>query len=132
MSPVDYLVVAAHPDDAEISVGGIIAGLVSSGGTVGILDLTNGEPTPFGNNFIRAEETAKASQKLGIRWRENLGLPNRSLENTLVASEKLATIFRVTRPKVLMTHHPVDAHPDHVAASALVDGARFWSKLTKT
>ena len=132
MSPVDYLVVAAHPDDAEISVGGIIAGLVSSGGTVGILDLTNGEPTPFGNNFIRAEETAKASQKLGITWRENLGLPNRSLENTLVAREKLATIFRVTRPKVLMTHHPVDAHPDHVAASALVDGARFWSKLTKT
>jgi LmbE family N-acetylglucosaminyl deacetylase len=25
-----------------------------------------------------------------------------------------------------------DAHPDHVAASALVDAARFWAKLTKT
>ena len=132
MEPVDYLVIAAHPDDAEISVGGIIASLVSSGAKVGILDLTDGEPTPFGNCEIRAIESARAASQLGITSRNNLGLPNRSLENSIINREKLATLFRLIRPKVLLTHHPIDAHPDHVAASALVDGARFWSKLTKT
>lgn len=132
MEPVDYLFVAAHPDDAEISAGGIIASLVSLGLKVGILDLTDGEPTPFGNSEIRAAESARAASLLGITWRENLGLPNRSLENSIIIREKLATIFRVTKPKVLLTHHPIDAHPDHVAASSIVDGARFWSKLTKT
>lgn len=129
---VDYLVVAAHPDDAEISVGGIITTLVASGASVGILDLTDGEPTPFGSPEIRAHETANATEVLGITWRGNLNLPNRSLQNTIDAREKLATIFRLSRPKVLLTHHPVDAHPDHVAASFMVDGARFWAKLTKT
>lgn len=132
MEPVDYLIIAAHPDDAEISVGGIIASLVSSGAKVGILDLTDGEPTPFGSSETRAIESAQAALQLGITFRGNLGLPNRSLENSLINREKLATYIRNLRPKVLITHHPIDAHPDHVAASALVDGARFWSKLTKT
>lgn len=132
LHPVDYLVVAAHPDDAEISVGGIISGLVTSGATVGILDLTDGEPTPYGSPEIRARETEEASRELGITWRANLGLPNRKLENSLAAREALANCFRRARPRVLLTHHPKDTHPDHVAASALVDGARFWAKLTKS
>ena len=33
---------------------------------------------------------------------------------------------------MLLTHFWEDAHPDHIAASALVDAARFWAKLSKT
>ena len=69
---------------------------------------------------------------LGLDWRENLGLPNRSLEATLEARAKLAGVFRVTRPKLLLAPYWVDAHPDHVAATQLIEAARFWSKLTKT
>src|SRR5262249_44096672 len=64
--------------------------------------------------------------------RDNLGLPNRELTADLEARRRLATVFRQVRPRVLLAPYWDDAHPDHVAASALVDAARFWAKLTKT
>ncbi len=131
-SLVDYLVVGCHPDDAEIGLGGTILMLKEKGYRVGVVDLTNGEPTPLGTPEIRARETAEATAKLGLDQRINLGLPNRSLENSLEARSRLAGIFRLWRPRVVFTHHWEDAHPDHVAASALTDAARFWAKLSKT
>lgn len=131
-SQVDYLVVASHPDDAEIGLGGTILLLKEKGYRVGVVDLTNGEPTPLGSPEIRARETAEATARLGLDQRINLGLPNRSLENSLEARARLAGIFRLWRPRVVFTHHWEDAHPDHVAASALTDAARFWAKLSKT
>jgi bacillithiol biosynthesis deacetylase BshB1 len=129
---IDYLIIAAHPDDAEISVGGTILALKAQGASVGILDLTSGEPTPFGTPEIRRRETDAASAVLGIDWRGNLGLPNRALTADLDARRQLAGMIRQLRPRFLLSHYWEDAHPDHVAASALVDAARFWSKLSKT
>jgi bacillithiol biosynthesis deacetylase BshB1 len=130
--PLDYLVVAPHPDDAELGVGGTIPLLLAEQAKVGVLDLTNGEPTPFGSLEIRLRETEAATAVLGLTWRGNLGLPNRSLEATLPARAKLASAFRLLRPRILFAPYWEDAHPDHVAASALIDAARFWSKLSKT
>jgi bacillithiol biosynthesis deacetylase BshB1 len=130
--PLDYLIVAPHPDDAELGVGGTIVLLLSQGSKVGVLDLTSGEPTPHGSLEIRRKETEAATAVLGLTWRGNLGLPNRSLEHTLEARAKLASAFRLLRPRMLFSPYWEDAHPDHLAASALVDAARFWSKLTKT
>jgi bacillithiol biosynthesis deacetylase BshB1 len=129
---LDYLVIAAHPDDAEIGVGGTILGLKACGATVGVLDLTSGEPTPHGTPEIRARETDEANKILALDWRANLGLNNRSLTADLEARRRLAGMLRQLKPRVLLTHYWEDAHPDHVAASALVDAARFWAKLTKT
>ena len=129
---LDILVVAPHPDDAELGMGGAIAKFIDEGLAVGVLDLTSGEPTPFGSEEIRKAETATASKALGLEWRENLGLPNRSLESTLAARADLAAVFRRTRPRWIFAPYWVDAHPDHVAATALIEAARFWSKLTKT
>jgi LmbE family N-acetylglucosaminyl deacetylase len=42
---LDALVVAPHPDDAELGMGGTIALMRAQGMKVGILDLTDGEPT---------------------------------------------------------------------------------------
>jgi bacillithiol biosynthesis deacetylase BshB1 len=113
-------------------MGGAILRFKAEGLRVGVLDLTNGEPTPFGSPEIRAEETAAATKLLGIDWRENLGLPNRSLEPTLEARAKLAGVIRQTRPRWVFCPYWVDAHPDHVAAAQLIEAARFWAKLTKT
>ena len=129
--PLDLLVVAAHPDDAEISVGGVILSSVAAGRRGGVLELTNGEPTPKGTVELRAAETAAATEVLGVTWRGNLGLPNRSLQADLPARQQLAEVFRLTRPAVILAPYWEDAHPDHVAASQLVDDARFWSKLSK-
>ncbi|QDU58855.1 bacillithiol biosynthesis deacetylase BshB1 [Aeoliella mucimassa] len=129
---LDALVIAPHPDDAELGMGGAILKMQAAGLQVGVLDLTSGEPTPHGTPELRQRETAAASKILGLQWRENLGLPNRSLEPTLENRAKLAAVFRQTRPKWLFAPFWVDAHPDHTAATKLVDDARFWSKLTKT
>ena len=129
---LDVLVVAPHPDDAELGMGGAILKMMAAGQSVGVLDLTNGEPTPHGTPEIRAAETTAASQVLGLSWRENLGLPNRRLEADLEARKKLAEVFRQTRPKWIFAPFWIDAHPDHLAATQLVDAARFWAKLTKS
>jgi N-acetylglucosamine malate deacetylase 1 len=129
---VDVLVISPHPDDAELGAGGGICRLRSDGLRVGVLDLTSGEPTPHGSPEIRQAETRAATQRLGLDWRGNLGLPNRALEATLEARAQLAGVIRQLRPRWLFAPYWEDAHPDHVAATELVEAARFWSKLTKT
>ncbi len=129
---LDVLVIAPHPDDAEIGMGGAIVKLKSGGWKVGVLDLTDGEPTPHGTPEIRARESAAATKILGLDWRENLGLPNRRLEATLEARGLLAAVIRRVRPRWLFAPYWVDAHPDHVAATQLVEASRFWAKLTKS
>lgn len=129
---LDALVVAPHPDDAELGMGGTIVRLLGKGWKVGILDLTSGEPTPLGTPERRATETAEANGLLGNPWRENLGLANRSLEPTLSNRRSLAAVFRRTRPRLVFAPYWEDAHPDHTAATKLVEDARFWSKLSKS
>lgn len=130
--PLDFLVVAPHPDDAELGMGGTIAKMVAEGWRVGILDLTSGEPTPHGSEVRRRQETLKATEILGVAWRGNAGLPNRKLEPTLEARELIASYFRVLQPRWIFAPYWEDAHPDHVAATQLIQAARFWAKLSKT
>lgn len=132
LEKLDMLVIAPHPDDAELGMGGAIVKMIQLGWKVGVLDLTSGEPTPYGSEEIRQRETADATEVMGLKWRENLGLPNRSLEPTLEARAKLANVMRRMRPRWLFAPYWEDAHPDHVAATQLVEAARFWSKLTKS
>jgi bacillithiol biosynthesis deacetylase BshB1 len=129
---LDALVIAPHPDDAELGMAGAILKMQAEGMRVGVLDLTDGEPTPHGSPEIRARETVAATQVLGLGWRENLGLPNRRLEANLEARAALAGVIRRERPRWLFAPYWEDAHPDHVAATQLACAARFWAKLTKT
>ena len=129
---LDALVIAPHPDDAELGMGGAILKMLAEGKRVGVLDLTDGEPTPHGSREIRARETAAATKVLGLTWRDNLGLPNRSVEATLAARKQLASVIRLRQPRWLFAPYWIDAHPDHVAAAKLVDDARFWAKLSNT
>lgn len=130
--PLDFLVIAPHPDDAELGMGGTIIKMVEAGMRVGILDLTTGEPTPHGSESLRAAETAAATKILQVQWRGNAFLPNRSLEPTLEARGIIAGFIRRLRPRWLFAPYWEDAHPDHAAATQLIEAARFWAKLSKT
>jgi bacillithiol biosynthesis deacetylase BshB1 len=132
VDPLDFLVVAPHPDDAELGMGGTIAKMISEDWRVGILDLTSGEPTPHGSETIRRRETIAAGESLGVTWRGNAGLPNRRLAHTLESRELIASYFRVLRPRWIFAPYWQDAHPDHLAATELIEAARFWAKLSKT
>ncbi len=130
--PLDFLVIAPHPDDAELGMGGTIVKMLAQNMRVGILDLTSGEPTPHGSESLRKSETDKATDILGVTWRGNAGLLNRRLEPTLEARAIIAGFIRTLRPRWLFAPYWEDAHPDHVAATQLVEAARFWAKLSKT
>jgi len=131
-SKLDVLVIAPHPDDAELGMGGTILKLLAAGKRVGVLDLTNGEPTPYGSVELRETETEASTEIMRLTWRGNLGLPNRSLEPTLDARKQLAGVLRLCEAPVLFSPFWEDAHPDHVAATQLIEDARFWAKLSKT
>ena len=129
---VEYLVVAPHPDDAELGMGGTIVKLLRAGKRVAVVDLTSGEPTPFGTPAQRRRETAAATKALGLTLRRNLGLKNRELQATLAARVRVAEAYRTLRPRVLFIPYWRDAHPDHLAASLVATQARFHAKLTHT
>jgi bacillithiol biosynthesis deacetylase BshB1 len=129
--PLSIVVVAPHPDDAELGMGGTIARLVDEGHRVTVVDLTDGEPTPCGNHEKRMREARAADAILGSQ-RINLGLRNRELAHTLEYRHALAAVLRHVRCEVMFVPHPDDAHPDHVAASAIARDARFDAKLTQS
>ena len=95
---LDVLVIAPHPDDAELGMGGAILKFRDEGLAVGVLDLTSGEPTPRGSEETRKKETAAATEILGLSWRDNLGLPNRRLEPTLDARAALVIGWSFDKP----------------------------------
>jgi N-acetylglucosamine malate deacetylase 1 len=128
---MDLLVVGAHPDDAEIGLGGTLALMARRGWRTAILDLTNGEPTPRGTPETRAREAAAAAERLSCE-RKTLTLPNRYLFDSREAREEVASVFREWRPKVVALPWWSDAHPDHLAATAIAESARFYAKFTKT
>lgn len=127
----DAMCVGAHPDDVEIGMGATVAGLTRRGGKVVIVDLTDGEPTPYGSAETRRLESAEAARMLGAE-RRTLSQPNRYLFDTVEARMELAQVIREFRPKTLFIPFAQDAHPDHVAASQIALAARFYAKLTKT
>ena len=125
------LVCGPHPDDQELGMGGTIIRLASQGHKVHVLDMTNGEPTPFGSPEIRARESAAAAKIMGVE-RSLLGLTNRKVVHDLESRYKLAAVIRKHRPDWIFLPYPTDAHPDHVAVTRIGEDARFDAKLTKT
>jgi len=128
---LDVIAISPHPDDAEIAMAGSIVQMKAEGLKVGVLDLTNGEPTPNGTPEIRAAETARASEIMDLDVRVTLDLPNRWLENTREARTKIAEVLRRHQPRIVFVPYFVDSHPDHVVASQLAVDGVFAARLSK-
>ena len=128
---MNILVVGPHPDDQELAMGGTIALLVSQGHTVTLIDMTSGEPTPFGSPEVRSCEAAAAAEILGVQ-RVPLGLINREVLYGLESRHSLAAEYRRLRPDILFIPYPQDAHPDHRQVTQIAEDARFDAKLTKS
>ncbi len=132
--PLDVIAVGAHPDDVEIACGGTLARLVQQGYRVGIVDLTDGEPTPISPGpEVRLAEAAAAAKILGAHVRETLAFPNRRLFDDFETRVGLAKVFRKYRPRIVMgiAGKTPMASPDHWQAMQITDAAVFYSRLTK-
>jgi N-acetylglucosamine malate deacetylase 1 len=131
---LDLIAVGAHPDDVEIACGGTLARLAARGYSVGIVDLTDGEPTPLSPGpEVRFAEAKRAAEILGATCRINLNMPNRRLFDSFENRVALAKVFRRYRPKVVIGFggKTVLASPDHYQAMLITDAAVFYSRLTK-
>lgn len=128
---LDLLVFAAHPDDAEIGMGGTIAKAAREGQAVGLYDLTYAEMSSNGDPDTRQREAAEATALLGLAVRGNLELPDRGLKPGTAQSDKLVEAIRRHRPRAVFAPYFVDRHPDHIACSRLTEEAVFNAKLRR-
>jgi bacillithiol biosynthesis deacetylase BshB1 len=126
---LDILAFGAHPDDVELGCSGTIAKEVSLGKKVGIIDLTRGELGTRGSVAIRNEESAKASEILGVTVRRNLDMRDGFFINDEAHQLKVIEMIRKYQPEIVLCNAITDRHIDHGKGSKLVSDACFLSGL---
>ncbi|SFC11235.1 bacillithiol biosynthesis deacetylase BshB1 [Parapedobacter composti] len=128
---LDILVLAVHPDDAELSCGGTILKHVAMGRKVGVVDLTRGELGTRGTPETREAEARDAGEILGLTVRENLAMRDGFFRNDEAHQLKIIEVIRRYRPEIVITNALHDRHPDHGRAGNLVNDAVFLAGLVK-
>jgi bacillithiol biosynthesis deacetylase BshB1 len=128
---LDLLVIAAHPDDAELGCGGTIAKHLAAGKKVGVLDLTRGELGTRGTAEIRETEASEAAKVLGLTVRDNVGLADGFFQNSKSDQLKLVAAIRKYQPEIVLANAVYDRHPDHGRASDLIYDSCFLAGLPK-
>jgi N-acetylglucosamine malate deacetylase 1 len=128
---LDILVIAAHPDDAELACSGTIASHISKGYKVGIIDLTSGEMGTRGTPELRLIESDLSSKILNISARENLKMKDVYFQNDEEHQLLLIKYIRKFQPEILLVNAISDRHPDHQKGGELASKASFMSGLLK-
>jgi len=128
---IDILAFGAHPDDVELGCAGTLAKAIKNGKKVGIIDLTQGELGTRGSKEIRAMETQKASDILGVLFRENVGFRDGFFVNDEAHQIEIIKRIRKYQPKIVLANAISDRHIDHAKGSKLVSDACFLAGLTK-
>jgi N-acetylglucosamine malate deacetylase 1 len=123
------LAIGAHPDDLEILCGGTLARCARRGDAVTMLVMSDGSAghaeIPAGElAAIREREARAAAAVIGAElvW---LGLPDEFVFNDEPTRRRLLDAIRAARPDLILTHAPMDYHPDHVATHRAVFDASF-------
>jgi bacillithiol biosynthesis deacetylase BshB1 len=123
---LDALAIFSHPDDAELSVSGTLLRLKSLGYRTAVLDMSRGEMGTRGTPELRAEEAAEAARLMNLDLRLNLGLPDGHIWLTEETRTAVVRVIRSHKPKILLTTHWDDPHPDHANTCRVVrDAARL-------
>lgn len=128
---LDLLVLAAHPDDAELGCGGTIAKHVSEGYKVGIVDFTRGELGTRGTAETRFEEAAEAARIQGVAVRDNLSFRDGFFVNDEAHQLKVIQVIRKYMPRIVLANAITDRHTDHGKAATLAADACFLAGLAK-
>ena len=128
---LDILVLASHPDDAELGCGGTIARHVSLGHKVGIVDFTRGELGTRGTPQTREKEAADSASILGLSVRENLNLKDGFFQNDKENQMAVIKAVRKYRPEIVLANAVYDRHPDHGKGSELAYDSSFLAGLAK-
>lgn len=116
---MDVLVIAAHPDDEVLGVGGTMVKHVSSGDNVYVYIVTDGSSTQYeGNSKIlekKKEEAKKANFKLGVKEIIFGNLPDMKLDTIphVQINKEISKVIEKIKPQIVYTHHYGDLNKDH-------------------
>jgi LmbE family N-acetylglucosaminyl deacetylase len=112
------LVIAPHPDDEVLGVGGTILRHLAHGDEVHIAVCTKGEEVRFGKKQVeRVQAEARAVHKfLGVSGSHFLHLPAAMLDSVPGAdvNEALKQVMDTVTPDTVYLPHPGDVHKDHL------------------
>jgi bacillithiol biosynthesis deacetylase BshB1 len=128
---LDVLAIFSHPDDAELSVAGTLLKLKSQGYRTGVLDMTRGEMGTRGTQETRAQEAAAAASILKLDVRLNLGQPDGHIWPNEAARTAVVRVLRLHEPKILLTTHWDDPHPDHANTCHIVREAARLATMAR-
>jgi bacillithiol biosynthesis deacetylase BshB1 len=129
---VDVLLFGAHPDDVEWGAGGSALILRAGGSSFGVVDLTRGEMGSRGTREERDKEAEEAASSMGARFRENLGMPDGGVIDSVENRKQVASVIRRHRPKLVLAPYWKDRHPDHVATGRLIRNSAVHCTLRKS
>ena len=110
------LVVAPHPDDEVLAVGGCLALHRRLGSPISVVFVA--VEAPMGRAATRKRETDEVSKLLGFDY-QFIDVPDGSVSRREdFVAEKLAAAIRATRPDFVFSPFPGDHHRDHQAVAA--------------
>lgn len=132
---MNVLVVAAHPDDEILGVGGTIARHVLDGDLVSIVIVGEGVTSRLRDRSRNAPDEVEAlkecathaAQVLGANSPTFLGMPDNRLDSVdrLDLIQRLEAEFRKAEPQVVYTHHWADINIDHrIVHECVITAAR--------
>ncbi|MDT7778195.1 MAG: N-acetylglucosamine malate deacetylase 1 [Acidobacteriota bacterium] len=125
---LDVLAVFSHPDDAELTAAGTLLKVKSLGYRTGVLDMTRGEMGTRGTPEARADEAKEAARIMRLDVRLNLEQPDGHVWLTEASRTAMVRVIRAHKPKIILTAHWDDPHPDHAATARIVrEAARLAS-----
>lgn len=128
---LDILVLAAHPDDAELGCGGLIASHIAMGYKVGIIDFTRGELGTRGTEETRNAEATESARILGVTVRDNLDLADGFFRNDATSQMVVISAIRMYQPEIVIANATQDRHIDHGKGASLAYDASFLAGLKK-
>ena len=111
------LVIAPHPDDEIIGVGGTIAKRANDGDEVYVCVVTKGKSPIFNDEFIEQgrKECRKADKKLGVKETIFLDFPAVMLETVprYEFNGKISEVVNLIKPDEVYIPHRGDMQIDH-------------------
>ena len=132
LTSVHVLLFGAHPDDVEWGAGGSMLILKAKGTSFGVVDPTRGEMGSRGTSEERDKEAQEAASSMGARFRENLGMPDCGVIDSVKNRKQIASVIRRHRPKLVLAPYWKDRHPDHAATGRLIRNSAVHCTLRKS
>lgn len=119
-----FLIIGAHPDDADLIAGGLAMRVKEKGHRAVFLSMTSGNAGHMSMDrdalrLRRLREMENAGRVFGVRY-DTLDIDDGYLTADIPTREKLMRYIRTLRPDVIITHRSCDYHPDHRACGQLV------------